>query len=153
PIDPPSRHPRSSNRTRADRAHRAERRDVGGRDRRQPCPPPRAAFRGTSRRSPPRPGPPSGSRLSLLRRDPRSYRLLFGRDPMLDLALEEELREVGHALDVEETVEVVALVLNDAGVEAARQALDYFAVAPEAPIADVIGAGNETAQARHRKAA
>src|SRR3546814_1611266 len=53
-----------------------------------------------------------------------------------ELAGEGEQREVGHALRVEQPVEVVAFVLHDAGVEARRLALQRRPLQGEAAVAD-----------------
>ena len=58
-------------------------------------------------------------------------------EPMFRLAFEDELREVGHALAVEYTVQMVDLVLDHAGVEALGHTFDRFAVETSAAVADV----------------
>src|SRR5262245_35064814 len=89
----------------------------------------------------------------------RQRRGLFAADPggalrraMAQLLAEHEHRHVGHALWIEDAVEVVAFVLDDAGVEAVRVALDLLALQPVAAVADVGPARNRAGEARHRQA-
>jgi hypothetical protein len=49
---------------------------------------------------------------------------------MFRLAFENEFGQVGHALRIEDAVEMVTFVLNDAGVETLGHALDRLAVDP-----------------------
>src|SRR5262245_18547539 len=65
------------------------------------------------------------------------------RQAMAQLFGERQQAEIGHALGIEDAVEVIALMLHHAGVKAAGLALDAFALQPESVIADA-------GPARHR---
>src|SRR5215468_2706075 len=49
---------------------------------------------------------------------------------------ERQQAEIGHALRIEDSVEVIALVLHHAGMKSAGLALDAFALEPQSVIAD-----------------
>ncbi len=72
---------------------------------------------------------------------------------MAELGLERELAQIGHAHREQDAVQVVDLVLDHAGVQAAGLALDRPAVGCQAPIADPGMARHDPAQTRDRKAA
>src|SRR5262245_46889030 len=74
------------------------------------------------------------------------------RRAMPQLLAEDEHRHIGHALRIENAVEVVAFVLDDAGVEAARLTLDRLALKAVASVADLGPARHSAAQAWHREA-
>src|SRR5262245_25368703 len=72
---------------------------------------------------------------------------------LVHLLGEAEQRHVGHALGVEDAVEMVELVLHDAGVEARGLALDQRAVGCDATIAHALEARHHADHPRHRQAA
>src|SRR4051812_42423674 len=73
--------------------------------------------------------------------------------PVLDLALEDQLRQILHALGIEDAVEMVALMLHHPGVKSLGRALDRLAVEPDAPVADMRRPLDPAAHPRHRKTA
>src|SRR5262245_5937356 len=72
--------------------------------------------------------------------------------PREELLVEAQLRKVGHALRIQDAIEVVALVLHDARMEAVRLALERIALDVEAGIAQLRVAGHDAAHAGHREA-
>jgi hypothetical protein len=64
-----------------------------------------------------------------------------------------QARRIGHPHGVEDAVEMVALVLHHAGMEAVRLALDWLSIQPHAAIAEMGVARHPAGQARHRQAA
>src|SRR5216683_2474649 len=71
----------------------------------------------------------------------------------LPLLEEHQQPVVGHALRIEDAVEMVAFVLHDAGMEALDLAIDCAAVERQAAIADAAGPRHGAAQAGDRQAA
>src|SRR5215471_18991160 len=72
---------------------------------------------------------------------------------MFDLALEEQLLEIPHALRIEDAFEVVAFMRDDPGVEALGGANDALSVGVVAGVADMARAIDPAAQPRYREAA
>src|SRR5438105_381217 len=60
---------------------------------------------------------------------------------------------IGHALRVEDAVEMIAFMLHDPGMKTRRLALDHRAVEPERAIADPQMARHDAAQPGNRQAA
>ena len=71
----------------------------------------------------------------------------------LQLFEEEHVARVGHPLRVQNAVEMIAFVLDDAGVKAFDLALDRLAVEADGAVADAQMARDDAAQPRHRQAA
>src|SRR5215813_13112573 len=113
-----------------------------------------ATPRATSRRARHRAGSPRSAPPSLFRQKGSSC-LPFGEkggqiDRMaLQFFEEDEESEVDHALRVEDSVEMVALVLHDARVEPVDSPLDYLAVEATPSIADREMPRHDAAQPGH----
>ena len=71
---------------------------------------------------------------------------------MTHFAFEDQFSQIGHAARVQDTVKVIAFMLDDTGMESFCRAGDFATVHIEAAIADVKRTFDEAAQARHRKA-
>src|SRR3546814_8066514 len=78
--------------------------------------------------------------------------LVIWRRIAAELAGEGQQGEVGHALRIEDAVEMVALVLHDASMEALGLAHQRHALQREAAVADASPARDLADQPRHRKA-
>ena len=70
---------------------------------------------------------------------------------MLDLALENQFRQIGHPLRIEDAVQMIALVLHDPGMKALGDALDGSPFQTQAAISDMRRAFDPASQARDRK--
>jgi hypothetical protein len=71
---------------------------------------------------------------------------------LLKLLNETEVAEIADALWVQDTVEMVAFVLDNPGVEAFRLPIDRIAVGIKAPIADASNPGDQSAHTRDAQA-
>jgi hypothetical protein len=69
------------------------------------------------------------------------------------LVVEPQQPEIGHALGIEDAIEMVAFVLHHAGMETLGLTDDRLAVQSQPGIADTGKARHDTAHPRHRKAA
>src|SRR3546814_11433794 len=79
--------------------------------------------------------------------------LVIWRRIAAELAGEGQQGEVGHALRIEDAVEMVALVLHDASMDALALAHPRHALPREAVVADASPARDLAAQPRHSTAA
>src|SRR6266404_4156101 len=121
--------------------------------------PPRAMPRATSPRTPPRAASLRSARRAGSRRAGSSCGSSFAENGRqidrvpLQFLEEDEQPEIGHPLRIENSVEMITLVLDHPGVKALDLAVDGLAVETERAIADAQVARNDTAQPGDREAA
>src|SRR5271167_2154723 len=115
-------------------------------------------LRATSRRTVLQAASPRATPYGGCRREGSSYRSGLGQKSReidrvaLELFEENQQTMVGQPLRVQNPLEVIAFVLNDAGVKAFGLALDGFAVEVGCAVADAQMARDNPAQTRNRQA-